>query len=354
MERLLEILEILTSLPSVSGSEYMAEKKLREYIAPMFEGFAFTSLGSFIGYTGPADGAPLILDAHLDEIGFYVTELLSGGFLRFTTAGGLDPKVLSAADVTIYGKETIHGVITSVPPHLAPASKEKIELSELLIDTGLDDKTLRSLVDIGTPVGHRGSLTPLTHGIYAGRGLDDKLCAACILRGIELAGDKIKNRVIFSFSACEETAYKGVTTTGNLVDKNADCSAYGVVFDVTHAHVPGVPIWREGVKSGKGPVVSYSAQTSRTWTTIICSIAKKSGIPLQLFAEPNRTGTNSGALRLSGRSGIQTSLVSVPLKNMHTASETFDISDAMETSRLVCALVSEKLEKIQRVTEIQL
>jgi endoglucanase len=88
---------------------------------------------------------------------------------------------------------------------------------------------------------------------------------------------------------------------------------------------------------GAGASISYSAQTNRALTVKAVETAKKNGIPYQVFAEPNHTGTNSGTIQ-TAHGGIPTVLISIPLKNMHTANEVVTLSDVFETSRLISAL----------------
>ena len=128
-----------------------------------------------------------MLDAHIDEIGFVVTEICDGGFLRAAAVGGIDTRVLSASEVTVYGKEAIRGVFTSKPPHLQEAgeSRKKIELRDLYIDTGYDKEALSKLVTIGDAVGFYAPAQLLANGLVTSKAFDDRICAYAILRAVE-------------------------------------------------------------------------------------------------------------------------------------------------------------------------
>jgi endoglucanase len=138
--------------------------------------------------------------------------------------------------------------------------------------------------------------------------------------------------IAVEFSGGEETGYKGATTASFRIAPD-----YAIVLDVTNAYVPDAPVYRKDIKMGGGGSISYSAQTNRALTIKTVETAKKNGIPYQVFAEPNHTGTNSGAVQTS-HGGIPTVLISIPLKNMHTANEVVTLSDVYETSRLICEL----------------
>lgn len=340
MEKLYSIVENFTSYPGVAGFEYMAFDGLKKYVETLdvFDEIGTTSVGSFYGIMrcGKKD-APLVLcDAHIDTIGFVVTELCEGGFLRIANIGGIAAKILPASEVNIYGKETIKGIFASKPPHLQEPgeSEQKMNVTDLFIDTGMPLEKLKTLVRVGTPVGFPCKLQQLLGENLAGAGFDDRLCGAAIVRALMyLDKESLNVDVAFQFSGTEETGYKGAMTTAYLLNPDK-----AIVVDVTHAYVPGAPKVREGVKAGKGGDICLSPQTNRAFTKFAISVAEKEGIPYQLSAASGGTGTNSNAVQTS-RNGIPTFLVSIPLKNMHTMSEIVDMNDALDTARLVAAVI---------------
>lgn len=342
MEKLYDIIEKLTSFPGVSGREDMAFGGLSEYIDSLhiFDETGHTEVGSFYGIIrcGRSDAKMLLCDAHLDTVGFVVTEICGGGFLKVAAVGGIAPKILSAAPVNIYGKETVRGVFASKPPHLqAPGeSEQKLEIDDMYVDTGLSGERLEELVRVGTPVGFPCELKKLANDNLAGAGFDDRLCGAVILRALlDIDREKLGIDIAFQFSGNEETGYKGAQTTAYRLDPDL-----AIVIDVTHAYVPGAPKYREGIKAGDGCDICYSPQTNRSFTKKAASLAEKAGIAHQFSASPGRTGTNSNAVQ-STRNGIPVLLVSVPLKNMHTMSEIVDLRDAMSASKLVSAVIAD-------------
>ena len=66
-----------------------------------------------------------MLAAHMDEIGFMVTNIDDNGFIRFHTLGGFDPKTLTAQRVVIHGKKSVIGVMGSKPIHLMKSEERK-------------------------------------------------------------------------------------------------------------------------------------------------------------------------------------------------------------------------------------
>jgi putative aminopeptidase FrvX len=338
MERIYELACAFSGLHAVSGQEYTGMQRVAELCEGYFDSYEVTPVGSFIGrINSKKEGAKtLLLDAHIDEIGFIVSEICEGGLLKVVNIGGIDPRILSASEVNIYGKKTITGIFTSKPPHLQePGELDKpMKLEDLAIDTGYSKEQLEEIVSIGTPVGYRSPVVRLQGGYIAGKSFDDRICAVSILRALEMLKDKdLPVNIAVVFSGGEETGYKGAATSSYQIAPD-----FAICLDVTNAYVPDAPVFRKDIKMGGGASISYSAQTSRALTIKTVETAKKNGIPYQLFAEPNHTGTNSGVIQTS-HGGIPTVLISIPLKNMHTANEVVTLSDVYETSRLISELV---------------
>ncbi len=340
MEQLYNLTQKLTSFPGISGAEYMAFEGVIDCLKSLslFDEVFETPVGSIYGIMRCGkENAPIVLcDAHLDTVGFVVTEICEDGFLRVAPVGGIASKILPSSVVNIYGKKTITGVFASKPPHLQEVgeSEKKIEIFDLSIDTGLPLDELKKIVRVGTPVGFPCKLQWLLNNNLAGAGFDDRLCGAAILRGLMMLDkSKLNIDIAFQFSGNEETGYKGAMTTAYRINPQK-----AIVVDVTHAFVPGAPNVRRATNAGKGPDICFSPQTNRAFTKYAVKIAEKDKIPYQTSAAPGRTGTNSNAVQTT-RNGIPTLLVSIPLKNMHTMSEVVNMEDTLNTSKLIAAIL---------------
>ncbi len=345
MERIFELACRLSCIPAISGREDMGLEQLADLCSGYFDSYETTPVGSLIGRIscGTQGAKTLLLDAHLDEIGFMVTEITEEGFLKVTNIGGIDPRILSASEVLVYGKETIPGIFTSIPPHLhEPGDIDKeMKLSDLAIDTGFSKEQLEKIVAVGSPAGYRSPVERLQGGFITGKSFDDRICIAAILRSLELLKKKqLPVNIAVLFSGGEETGYKGALTGSYNAAPD-----FALVLDVTNAFVPEAPVYRKRIRVGDGPSISYSAKTSRRMTDRAVLVAKNKSIPYQLFAEPNNTGTNSSAVQ-TAREGIPTVLISVPLKNMHTANEVVLLDDVFNTSKLVSEIILSLSEDI--------
>ena len=328
----------LSSLMSIGGFERFEREKLLSMVGGEFDESYLDNVGNqiFVKKCGRADAPKILLDAHMDEIGMYVTEILEGGFLRVINIGGIDTGILQASDVIIYGKEErLFGVIASTPPHLASGDNTKLpQIDELLVDTCYTKEELESKIRVGTPVGFAPKYTDMLGNKIMGKSFDDKACAACAIFATvttpreELAGD-----VYVMLSCCEEVT--GMVAPGAY----ALNPHYAMSIDVNLGRVPGTKK-EDTVELGKGPSITISAVTDRKLTNMLVDRAKSDEIPYQISVSPTHTGTNAVSIQLA-KEGIPTVDVGLPLASMHTYNEIISLDDAQTLSNLICAFIKD-------------
>lgn len=341
-DRLARDIESFCRTLSVSGFETRAENDIREMYGESFDEISFDRVGScvLIKRCG-REGAPRILvDAHLDEVGCLVSDVLEGGFLRIVNIGGIDPAIMQACDVTVYGRETLRGVVVSVPPHLRAGMGDKLpSVEELMVDVGVGytKEELENIAPIGTPMGFSPVYSRFGDGYMAGKSFDDKACGAIAARAVidaspeELAGD-----VYLCFSAREETSRDGgISPVCFGVSPD-----YAMVIDVNLGNAPDAPE-RETVEIGKGISLSRSAATDRALTEAVADMCRKHEIDFVYCAAPSSTGTNATAVNLVGL-GIPVVDVGLPLRNMHTYNEVLCLKDCETLYRAVGEFIRSK------------
>jgi endoglucanase len=317
----------LCSIPSLSGFEYRASDRVRQIYGEYFDEIKTDLVGNqmLIRRCGRADAPRILVDAHFDEVGMIVSDVLEGGFLRMVRVGGIDPAIMQAADVIVCGNETLRGVVISTPPHLRAGNDGKLPpVEELLVDVGLGYtlEELRELVPLGSPIVYAAAYSELGEKYIAGKSFDDKACGAIAARAIidtpreELAGD-----VYLCFSAREETSAHGGALSATFKAE----PDYALVIDVNLGSAPDVPS-NETVKMGGGVSVSYSAATHRGLTEMTVELYRECAIPVIPTAAPSSTGTNAPVVNLV-RNGIPTVDIGLPLRNMHTYNEVINLDD---------------------------
>jgi endoglucanase len=286
---------------------------------------------------GKENAPKLLLDAHSDVVGMMVTHILDDGFLKVAQVGGLDTRILQAAQVDIYSDiGVITGVVCSTPPHLSDGDTSLPKVTELFIDTCYSKEGLEKILRPGAYVGFHGGLLPLQNGTVAGQGLDDKACAASLLLTAEKLRDTtLECDIIFLFSAQEE-----IGAAGAMTGAYGEAPDWAIILDVNFALMPDCEEHR-CIRFGKGGGFSISASTSMAFTRDMIDYAKGSGIPYQCVVEATSTGTNAGVIATS-RNGIPCAVLSIPLKNMHTPVEVAALSDIEDTASLLAGYIKHR------------
>ncbi len=333
MQDLKQYIFDICALPSLSGFETRAVGALCSLVPEGIELVGTDGVGNilFCKRSTRANAPKILIDTHFDEIGLIVREVCEGGFLRVAALGGLDPAIMQASDVYIYGKETLRGVVVSTPPHLKKEDKLS-DVSDLLIDTGLSKERAEELIDIGTPIGFAPVYTELLNEKIVGKSFDNKACGACALWALaNTPREKLSANVYLLFSAVEETNRLGgaaVAAFSLLPDR-------AMVIDVNLARVPDTKDF-ETVKMGEGVSISVSAATDRKLTKDVIRLCEQKQIPHTVIAAPSSTGTNAPSVNLAAF-GVPVVDVGLPLSSMHTYCETV----AMQDCRTLCRLIEE-------------
>ncbi len=328
----------LCRLFSVSGNEKAGFAAIEEQTKGLFDGHTVDAVGNhlLVRKCGRENAPKILVDTHFDEIGMMVTDIKEGGFLTVTNIGGVDPRILQAGEVIIYGKEIIYGVITATPPHFRRAGEGNTlqPMESLFIDTGYTKEALEEIVPLGTPVGFKPVYGEMLNGRIFGKAFDDKACGACALEGItSVAREDLAGDVYFLFSAQEELGTRGAGLAAFGLDPD-----YCMVLDVTHAAVPEVT---ERVLSpmDSGVVIDIAAITDRRLTLMVKDLCEEKHISHTERACTGSTGTNANVMGICA-DGIPTVLCSLPIKNMHSPAEVLSLSDAQAVADTVAAFIS--------------
>ena len=231
------------------------------------------------------------------------------------------------------------GVIATMPPHVLSAEERgrAIAAEKLFIDVGLTQEQAEKAVPPGTPVVYAATCEDLGTGQLCGKALDDRACAAIIIKAFErLATQELNVDVCCLLSTQEEVGHRG-----------AQVAAYGLapdialVVDVTHGATPDAP--QVPCRCGKGAAVGIGPNMNAALSRELLALGREKGIPCQPEAVPGgNSGTNAQAIQVA-REGVVTALISLPLKYMHTPVEVVCREDMAAIVDLLTAYV-ESLE----------
>jgi len=340
-----DILKELTGSTAVSGYEELLAKQLKEVFMEFCDEAWVDKFYNVVGkMTGSAnkdgyiDGRKMkvLVMAHMDEIGLMVKSIDEKGFIRVSSVGGVDPKILPAHEVTVHGTRDISGIIGAKPPHLLkPEEANKaIRIEDLAVDTGMRAEDLREIVSIGDLITLDFEYTELKNGKISAKAIDNRSGVTALIETMkELTSIKFNADVYFVASTQEERHLTGAIVSSYVIEPDV-----AIVIDACHGNMPDTPK-EETFTLGKGPAIGIGPVLDKKMSQTVISVAKDENIPHQIDVEPSDTGTEAWATQVS-RAGIPTVLLSIPVRYMHTAVETVQIDDIKNTGRLAARFIA--------------
>ncbi len=328
-----DICFLLASENGTSGDEYDAVKKADELLSKYME-TEVDALGSLVGRCGNGP-IKILLDAHIDRVGLVVRGIDEKGFLLIDKVGGADARIMTGAQVKVFGKKTLSGVICSTPPHLLTKEQREAgaDITKMAVDIGCTKEQAEQLVEIGDRAIICGEQLELLNDKIASPAFDDRCGVAAIIKAVEAVHDKIKNvSLTVQLSVQEEVGGSGAAVGAY----NADAD-YAIAVDVGFGSAPYCNK-TETIDLGKGTSIGISPVLDRNLMLTLKSIAEKNDIPYQHDVMSSLTGTNADKINVS-RSGVKTALLSIPLRYMHTPVEVIDPRDIDSTAKLIAEFI---------------
>jgi len=184
----LEVDRFLTEIiaaPGLSGYEQPVARMISATLGRFADEVRQDQLGNVVVLKkGKGEKRPkVLLAAHMDEIGLMVTKIEEGGFLRFTSVGGIDPRTIVSQEVILFGKKELHGVIGAKPPHLTDEEERSraYTMDEMYIDLALPEAKVRELVSVGDVAMIKREAIKLNGTSMAGKAMDDRAGVAVML-----------------------------------------------------------------------------------------------------------------------------------------------------------------------------
>lgn len=329
---MVDLLERLISTFSVSGNEYAVRKLIRAEIRKYVDEISIDKLGNLIAHK-KGSGPKIMLAAHMDEIGLMVKKIDPMGKIYFAMIGGIDPVMLLGERVHIETeKKIMHGVITHKDVNDGYMLKKLPEESNMFVDTGLTKKTLiENGVDIGTYLSLERDLYFLgSNKIICGKAFDDRIGCYILIKLAELL-QKAKSHIYYVFTIQEEVGLIGGATTAYKIQPD-----WGIVVDCLEANDAS-----ELTKIlGNGPSITIKDEETlgnRTINKWLIDMAKKKKISIQ--KDVSDIGTTDAATIAATREGIPSTVIGVPIRNLHTTVSVASKNDIDDTIELLYSLL---------------
>ena len=332
-----EILERLSNAHGVSGSEGSVYQIIRAELKGRVDEIREDPMGNLIAVK---KGGPLkvMIASHMDEIGLMVNYIDDKGFIRFVTFGGWYAPTLYNQRVILHGgKEPVVGVVGGKPPHVMDEEERKkgVKAENMFIDVGASSakEVGRLGIEIGTPVTVDRQLADLAGGRVTGKAFDNRVGCAVLVNVMKKM--KSPHTVYGVFTVQEEVGTKGAKTSSFSLDP--DCAiALDSTFPGDH---PDIDKKDSCLEMGKGPAITVSDANGRgliadrRMVKWLRKVADAKKIPYQLEVGHGGT-TDASSIHLS-RGGVPSTVISVPVRYIHSPVEVADLQDMEASAKLL-------------------
>ncbi len=325
---------------SPTGFEAAGQKIWLDYIKPFIDTYEVDHYGTVYGVVNPDAPFKVVIEAHADEISWFVSYIGDDGLINVIRNGGSDHMIAPSKRVNIHTKKGIVKGIFGWPAiHLRDAGKDTAPtVKNITIDVGAKDKKeVEAMgIHVGCVITYEDELMILNKKYYTGRALDNRMGGFMIAEVVRLVKES-KTKLPFGLYICnsvqEEVGLRGAEMIVNKIKPNI-----AIITDVCHdTTTPMIDKKEQGdFKCGKGPVITYGPAVHNIIRDMIIEVAEKEKIAFQRDAASRSTGTDTDAFAYTG-GGVPSALISLPLKYMHTTVETVAKSDVEDVIKLIFA-----------------
>jgi len=337
-KKALTFLEKYLNNASPTGYEAQGQKIWMDYLKPYVDEFITDTYGTAVGVINPKAEYKVVIEAHSDEISWYVNYITENGLIYVIRNGGSDHQIAPSKWVNIHTKNGIvEGVFGWPAIHTRKQGKEETpKLENIFIDIGAKDKeeVEKMGVHVGCVITYPDQFKVLNKNHFVCRALDNRAGGFMIAQvGRLLKENKVKLPfgLYITNSVQEEIGLRGAEMITARLKPNA-----AIVTDVTHdTTTPMISKIEQGeIKIGSGPVISYAPAIQHKLRDLIIDSAEQYKIPFQRNASSRYTGTDTDAFAYSN-GGVASALISLPLRYMHTTVETVHKEDVANVIRLI-------------------
>ncbi len=323
---------------SPTGFESSGQKIWLEYMKPYIDDYISDAYGSVAGIINPGKKYKVVIEAHADEISWFVKYITEDGYLYVTRNGGSDHMIAPSMRVNILtDKGIVKGIFGWPAIHVRSGEKEITPNTDnIFIDIGCSKK--EEVEKLGVHVGcvavFEDELTELNNTYLTGRALDNRIGGYMIA---EVARKISENNIKLPFSLYvvnavqEEIGLRGAEMISRKIKPDV-----AIITDVCHdTSSPLYDKKKQGdQKCGLGPVLTYGPAVQNNLLKMIIQVADKNKISFQRAAASRSTGTDTESFAYSGE-GVPSALISLPLKYMHTTVETVNKNDVDQVVELI-------------------
>lgn len=337
-----QFLETYINNPSPTGFEFKGQEMWLNYIKPYIDDYEVDNYGTVYGVIHPKNKKnadfKVLIEAHADEISWFVHHISEDGFIYVVRNGGSDHQIAPSKRVNIHTKNGyVKGIFGWTAIHLRHGEDEvKPKLENIFIDTGCSTKQeVEELgVQIGNVITYEDPFIELNNKFFVGRALDNRIGGFMIAQVARLLKEnkiELPYTLYIVNSVQEEVGLRGAQMITQTIKPNV-----ALITDVGHdTTTPNINKQKHGeYKVGKGPILSFAPAVHNKFLQMLFEVADEAKIPYQREALYYSTGTDTDAFAFSN-GGVVSGLVSLPLRYMHTTVETVSKSDVEDVIKLM-------------------
>ncbi|MBS1682524.1 MAG: M42 family metallopeptidase [Bacteroidetes bacterium] len=323
---------------SPTGFEFSGQQIWLDYIRPYIDTHMVDVYGTTVGVVNPKAQYKVVIEAHADEISWFVNYITDEGYIYVKRNGGSDHQIAPSMRVNIHtDKGIVKGVFGWPAIHVRDSAREETPtLKNIFIDIGAENKKeVEAMgVHVGCVITFVDELMEMNKNYLTGRALDNRMggfMIAEVARRLSEQKKKLPFGLYIVNSVQEEIGLRGAEMISRRIKPDL-----AICTDVTHD--TGSPMYNKkesgNLKCGLGPVVCYGPAVQNNVLKMIIQTAEKKKIPFQRQAVSRSTGTDTDSFAYSAE-GVASALISLPLKYMHTTVETVHKEDVENVINLI-------------------
>lgn len=324
------LLEMLSNASGTSGFEGEVRNIIKEEIKNFVDEIQTDRMGNIIAHK-KGNGPKVMVDAHMDEVGFVITGYNEDGTLNFHSLGGINSKVIPSK-VVLVGRYRIPGVVGVKPIHLQSLDErnKSFAYEACCIDIGSNSKEeTKKIINLGDYAVFDTEFGNFGDGLVKGKALDDRVGCFVLIEALKESYDCDLYAV---FNVQEEVGERGAYVSAFNIRPDIGIALEGTIC----ADMVNVPKHLRATEVGKGPALSIMDRTSIFDEQIlsdIIKIANKKKLPYQ-FRRAAAGGNDAGAIAGSGE-GAKVATISVPCRYIHSSVSVCSLSDIDNAKKLL-------------------
>ncbi|MEN9952283.1 MAG: hypothetical protein RLZZ520_551 [Bacteroidota bacterium] len=327
--------------PSPTGFESGGQKVWLNYIKPFVDEIMTDPYGTAVGIINPQEKFKVVIEAHADEISWFVNYISESGLIYLKRNGGVDHQIAPGKRVFIHGKKGPVKAVFGWPAiHTRIGGGERKDpqpaVDNLFLDCGAKNrKQVESLgIHIGAVATYEEGYDELAYDYLIGRAFDNRIggfMIAEVARLLKANKKKLPYGLYVVNAVQEEIGLRGAEMIARRIKPDV-----AIITDVTHdTTTPMVNKIIEGdIACGKGPSLAYGPAVHNKLLAVVEDVANKKKIPVQMRTVSRSTGTDTDSFAYAN-DGCPSVLISIPLRYMHTTVEMLHKDDVENTIKLM-------------------